>query len=207
MKIGILNAVAKRVAACLTVASASAFVVTGAAAHPHVFVDAKATILFDGQGRISAVANTWEFDEAFTAFAVSGLDGDGDGKLSASELAPLAKVNIDSLKEYDYFTYLLAGDSKHGFVTPTQYHLEYHGDRLTLFFTLPLKDPVPVDGTVAVEIFDPEYFVAFTFVEDNPVALQRGVRPTTSPRTNSMPIRWRCWPRFRSTSTTCRPIS
>ncbi len=131
-----------------------------------------ATIVFDAQGRISAVSNVWEFDEAFTAFAVEGLDQNGDGKLSDAELAPLAKVNIDSLKEYDYFTYLLAGQTKNVFVTPTKYRLEYHGNRLTLFFTLPLEDPVPVDGTATVEIFDPEYFVAFTFVKNHPVSLQ-----------------------------------
>jgi len=162
----------KPLACGLFVAMAPFAAATSAAAHPHIFVDAMATIVFDAQGRISAVSNVWEFDEAFTAFAVEGLDQNGDGMLSDAELAPLAKVNIDSLKEYDYFTYLLAGDTKNVFVTPTKYHLEYHGNRLTLFFTLPLKDPVPVDGTATVEIFDPEYFVAFTFVKNHPVSLQ-----------------------------------
>ena len=167
-----LNALVKQIAVCLALTAAPVVAATDAAAHPHVFVDAMATIVFDAQGRISAVSNVWEFDEAFTAFAVEGLDQNGDGKLGAAELAPLAKVNIDSLKDYDYFTYLLAGQTKHVFATPTKYRLEYHGDRLTLFFTLPLKEPVPVDGTATVEIFDPEYFVAFTFVKDHPVSLQ-----------------------------------
>jgi ABC-type uncharacterized transport system substrate-binding protein len=167
-----LNALGKYLAGCLVLAAAPITVATAVSAHPHVFVDAMAAIVFDAQGRISAVSNVWEFDEAFTAFAVEGLDQNGDGKLSDAELAPLAKVNIDSLKEYDYFTYLLSGDTKNVFVTPTEYRLEYHGNRLTLFFTLPLKDPVPVDGTATVEIFDPEYFVAFTFVKNHPVSLQ-----------------------------------
>ena len=168
----LLTALWKHLAGCLVLATAPITVATAVSAHPHVFVDAMATIVFDAEGRISAVSNVWEFDEAFTAFAVEGLDKNGDGKLSDAELAPLAKVNINSLKEYDYFTYLLAGQTKNVFVTPTKYHLEYHGNRLTLFFTLPLEQPVPVDGTATVEIFDPEYFVAFTFVKNHPVSLQ-----------------------------------
>ncbi len=145
---------------------------TAAAAHPHVFVDARAQIIFDDQGRISAVRNIWKFDEAFSAFATQGLDKNGDGKLDASELAPLAKVNVTSLKAYDYFTYVLAGSAKHPFLPPNKYHLEYANSRLTLFFTLPLEKPAPFDGVARVEIFDPEYFVAFTFVKDRPVSLE-----------------------------------
>lgn len=143
---------------------------TGAAAHPHVFVDARAEIIFDGQGRISAVRNIWKFDEAFSAFATQGLDKNHDGKLEASELAPLAKINVTSLKRYDFFTYVIAGSAKHPFLPPKKYHLEYAQSRLTLFFTLPLAEPVAIDRLANVEVFDPEYFVAFTFLKD-PVRL------------------------------------
>jgi ABC-type uncharacterized transport system substrate-binding protein len=72
------------------------------AAHPHVFVDGKAEIVFDAQKRITAIRNVWQFDEAYSAFADTGLDTNGDGKLTQQELAPLAKLNMDSLKEYSY---------------------------------------------------------------------------------------------------------
>jgi ABC-type uncharacterized transport system substrate-binding protein len=167
-----LTAPFKSLAGCLALALAPIATATEVAAHPHVFVDAKASIVFDDQGRIDAVRNVWEFDEAFTAFAIQGLDTNGDGKLAAAELASLAQVNMDSLKDYDYFTYVVAGPAKHVFAAPTKYWLELHDSRLTLFFTLPLKDPVAVDGTATVEVFDPEYFVAFTFVKSHPVSLE-----------------------------------
>jgi len=156
----------------LTVAAVT--VATQAAAHPHVFVDARARIIFDDQGRISAVDNIWKFDEAFSAFATEGLDaaGNHNGKLDPAELAPLAKVNVTSLKAYDYFTYVISGSAKHPFSPPTKYHLEYANGRLTLFFTLPLKEPAAIDRSARVEIFDPEYFVAFTFVKHDPVSLE-----------------------------------
>ena len=38
-----------------------------ALAHPHVFVDAKAEIVFDKNGAITAIRHIWQFDPDFTA--------------------------------------------------------------------------------------------------------------------------------------------
>jgi ABC-type uncharacterized transport system substrate-binding protein len=91
-----------------TALALAALLATGsvAAAHPHVLVAAKAEVVFDGEGRIAPVRIIWQFDEAFTAFAVQGLDADNDGKLSDAELALLVKVNIESLREFGFFTRL-----------------------------------------------------------------------------------------------------
>lgn len=142
-----------------------------AAAHPHVFVTAKAEIVFDDKGEMTAVRNIWQFDEAFSAYAVQGLDTDGDGKYSPDELAPLAQVNIESLHEYEFFTWLRVGGDDKPFVEPTEYWLEVYGSQLTLFFTLPLKQPVAVGAESILEISDPEYFVAFEFPEGQQITL------------------------------------
>ncbi len=142
-----------------------------AAAHPHVFVTVRAELLFDEAGRIKAVGNVWQFDDAFSAFATEGLDLDGDGKLGDAELQPLAKINVESLSEFAYFTFLTIDGSQQKFTTPTEYWLEHDGVRLTLFFTLPLDLPVAVGKDTTLEIFDPEYFVAFEFPGEHPLAL------------------------------------
>ena len=156
----------------IAIAGLLAVAVAGpASAHPHVFVDARAEIVFDKAGEITAIRHIWQFDEAFTAFAIQGLDANNDGKLSDAELKPLAKVNVDSLKEYGFFTWLRQGRKSYPFVPPTEYWLEFHGGRLTLFYTLPLKKPVAIHGKATLEVFDPEYFVAFTFPEHKAVTL------------------------------------
>lgn len=142
-----------------------------ALAHPHVFVDAKAEIVFSAPGTVTAVRNIWQFDPAFSEYAIQGLDTNDDGKLSDAELKPLAKVNVEALAEFEFFNFLILRDHKFQFVPPTEYWLEFRGGRLTLFYTLPLKEPVEVQKGMVLEIYDPEYYVAFTFVKDKPIVV------------------------------------
>jgi ABC-type uncharacterized transport system substrate-binding protein len=141
-----------------------------ALAHPHVFVDAKAELVFDTQGRLTGIRHVWTFDPAFSAFAVQGLDKNHDGKLSADELAPLAKTNVTSLNRYSFFTILTIDGKKMPLKFPDVYFLRWQGNHLTLFYQLPLKQPAAVQQKATLEVYDPEYFVAFTFDKD-PVTL------------------------------------
>lgn len=142
-----------------------------AEAHPHVFVTARAEIVFDAAGDVTAVRNIWQFDEAFSAYAVQGLDSDNDGKLSDAELAPLAQVNVESLEEYEFFTWMRSNGRRVPLSPPSEYWLETYDGRLTLFFTLPLQQPAAPGSDATIEVFDPEYFVAFEFDKAAPVRL------------------------------------
>lgn len=135
-----------------------------ALAHPHVWVVVKSQVIYNGEGRVSGVRHAWTFDEAYSAFAVQGLDKNGDGKLSAEELKELAQVNVDSLHEFDFFTFAKASGAKQDFNRPVDYALVYDKAQLTLSFTLPLKAPSS-PRTFALEIYDPTWFVSFALAE------------------------------------------
>ncbi len=133
-----------------------------AEAHPHVWADSASEVLFDVNGQIVAIRHHWRFDDAFSAYALQGLDLDGDGKYSPAELEPLARENIESVGDFDYFTFLSVGDYVAGFADPTEYQLTLDDGRLTLHYTLPLAQPLFTRGTVRLEVYDPEYYVAFS---------------------------------------------
>jgi ABC-type uncharacterized transport system substrate-binding protein len=135
-----------------------------ALAHPHVFVAAKAEIVYDGKGNVIGVNHVWTFDEQYSAFATMGFPKDRNGKFDAGKLAELAKVNAESLAEFGFFTDGKASGRKVEFSPPQNYRLEQNGDALTLFLTLPLKSPAP-GKTFSIDVSDPTYFVAFAFDE------------------------------------------
>ena len=146
--------------------------VSPAAAHPHVWVSATSTILFDKAGLVSGIRNEWVFDEMYSAFAVQGLEK--DGKLaSRADLASLAKTNVESLSDFDYFTFAKAGGRKVQFGKPIDYFLEERPDkRVVLHFTLPVAEPVRTGRAMSVQIYDPTYFVDFELSANDPIALR-----------------------------------
>ena len=85
-------------------------------------------------------------------------------------LAPLAEVNIASLKEFNFFNHAKANGNKVEFTDPVEYWLDFKDAMLTLNFTLPLKAPLKTQA-LDLEIFDPGYFVDFSFAEKDAVAL------------------------------------
>ncbi len=143
---------------------------TPAAAHPHVFVNIKSAIIFDANGAITAIRHAWAFDDAFSVFATQGLASSQKGVFTREELAPLAKVNVTSLKEYNYFTYATVGGWSAPLIDPTDHWLDYNDAVLTLHFTLPFKTPMK-ERSLDLEIYDPFYFVEFHLTEKDPVVL------------------------------------
>ena len=111
-----------RSAACLVWLAAA---LTGTAqAHPHIWVHVQTTVLYEN-GAVSGFRHAWTFDEYYTAMAIEGLDTNKDGKYSREELAELAKVNIDGLKEFGYFTFPQLGTEELAVSAPKDFWLEY----------------------------------------------------------------------------------
>ncbi|MEX1060332.1 MAG: DUF1007 family protein [Methyloceanibacter sp.] len=145
------------------------------AAHPHVWATVRSEILFGNDHRITGIRHAWTFDEFYTAMAVQGLDTNKDGVYSKEELEPLAKVNVESLKEFDYFTFVHfqgEDDKPLKLKPPVDYWIDYDKSVLTLHFTLPLEQPVDTHAKpVEVDVYDPSFFVAFGFATEQPVTL------------------------------------
>lgn len=142
-----------------------------ALAHPHVWISGYEQISFNRQGQITAVTHSWIFDQMYSAFATTGIGKNG-AVATTAELAPLAKTNVESLAEFNYFTFAKTAGAKVEFDKPINYWLEERPDKLVaLHFTLPLKTPASAKRFFTFQVYDPTYFVAFSLRNKNPVEL------------------------------------
>lgn len=148
-------------------------VITGAKeaqAHPHVWITAASEVIYAPDGSMSGVRHAWTFDDMFSTYALQGIETKVKGVYSREELAPLAQTNVESLKEFDFFTFAKADGKKEKFLEPVDYFLEYKDAALTLHFTLPLKTPAKPKA-MALEVFDPAFFIDFKFADKDPIRL------------------------------------
>ena len=153
-------------------AAGIAFGAAPAEAHPHVWIVAKSEVMYAPDGSITGMRHAWTFDEMFTTYALQGIATKTKGVYTREELAPLAQTNVESLKEFNFFTFAKADGKKTKFEEPVDYFLEHKDGALTLHFVLPLKAPLKAKA-LELEVFDPSYFVDFSLVEKDPVSLEK----------------------------------
>ena len=163
----------RRLLACAVFALAL-LAAEAARAHPHVWVTMETELIYAANGSVTGVRHIWTFDDMFSAFATQGIAAKTKGQFTREELQSLAQVNVESLKEYAYFTYarIDGRKQKDAFNDPVDYFLDYDPKQtvLTLHFTLPFKQPV-MAKRLLIEVYDPEFFIDFAFAENNPVKL------------------------------------
>ncbi len=153
-------------------AIALAFSAQAGEAHPHILIQARSEVLFNAEGQVVGISNVWDFDDAFSAYAIQGYDSKGDGKPTREELQPFAEINFKSLGEYNYFTRMKVGGVAVTFGKPKDYFDIFADEKLTLHFTLPTAKPIDVHGkTLQLDVYDPEYFAAISFAKDRPINL------------------------------------
>lgn len=139
-------------------------------AHPHVWITASSELLYAPDGSITGVRHAWAFDDMFSVYALQGVEAETKGSYTHEELKELAQTNIESLKEFAYFTFARADGKKEKFQEPVDYFLDYKDEVLTLHFTLPLKTPVKPRQLV-LEVFDRSFFIDFQMADKDPIKL------------------------------------
>ena len=141
------------------------------AAHPHVWIDARAELIFDAEHRMSAFRVSWRFDEFYSLFAIEGLDKNGDGEVDAEELKPLAELNVTSLKEYRYFPQIAVDGGEAAYAPVTDYGSRFEDGILSLEFVIPLETPVdPRAAQIGFKSYDPTFYIAIEPPLQDPVS-------------------------------------
>jgi ABC-type uncharacterized transport system substrate-binding protein len=159
--------------------AAMAATVSPAAAHPHVWIEMRSDVVFNDQGLITAMNLMWTFDDGYAQMALDGLDTNRDGVYSPSELDPLTKENIASLKDYGFFTVMRYNGAKQALGEVTEFGQIYSNDKLQLHLQVPLATPVdPTKGEFVAKVYDPDFFIAMDYAKDEPVTVI-GAMPKT----------------------------
>lgn len=159
-----------------------------AQAHPHVWIEMQSEVIFDAQGLISGVKLTWTFDDGYAQVALDGLDTNGNGIYDPAELEPLTRENLESLKDYDYFTHVRFGGKAQAMGAPAESSQTYSDDKLRLQFQLPLVTPVdPTKGEFVLKVYDPEFYISFNYLADATVAVTGSMPAACKPVLKPVP--------------------
>ena len=144
-------------------------------------------------GRVTGLVHAWTFDEMYSTFATQGLDKDRDGTFSREELAELTQVNVEHLGQQKFFTVLRHERRFVSFGPVRDAWSEVVGGKLRLHFTVPVATPFAAESKpVTLQVYDPDYFVAFTPADGEPmrlVAARQGCKlDFTPPKTGNAAV-------------------
>ncbi len=137
----------RRISVLALAAVSLALAIIPASAHPHVWVTVKSELVYGPDGALTGVRHVWTFDDMFSIFATQGLEAKKKGEFTREELDPLAKVNVELLKEYDFFTYATANGKKVEFNDPAPgYYLVYDPKETVLIAALRASVEISGEG-------------------------------------------------------------
>ena len=141
------------------------------AAHPHVWIDLRSTVVLDDNGRVTAIEEHWTFDEFYTVFATEGMDR---LEITPQEaLKEIARTNLKNLREYDYFTDVRAGGSNVDLGTVETFETGVQEGRMWMRFAVPLATPVdPSAERLSFSVYDPTYYIEILHLKGDVVSFR-----------------------------------
>lgn len=153
------------------VGAVALFAASSAGAHPHVWIDAKATLVFE-KGKITAIRMHWAFDPMFSMLVMGEHDKDKNKRFDKAEVADVQANAFSNLKEYSYFTHLRLDGEVAKVSRVKDFKPSFNGEKLVYEFTILLDKPVdPLKTRFGFGVYDETYYVEVQFDEKAPVAL------------------------------------
>lgn len=143
-----------------------------AIAHPHVFADARLEVVASDDGNVQELRNVWRFDDMFSSSVLMDFDANTNLKLDQAELEEIGKTILESLGDYDYFTFITHDGKPVEIARPDALHVDFQDNLLLVFFSVEPKTPLPVSGTLSFGVYDPTLYTAIDFSDDTRMVLE-----------------------------------
>lgn len=144
---------------------------TGLRSHPHVFAEARLDVVLDGT-KISALRHLWRFDELFTSTVLVEFDLNSDLKLDDAELNTVAETVHESLADFNYFQFVTLGGKDVAMKAPDTLIADIQDNQLIILFQSEPKAPLQLTGKVEIGVYDPTFYTAIDFIEDDLLAVE-----------------------------------
>ncbi|ADN02459.1 ABC-type uncharacterized transport system periplasmic component-like protein [Spirochaeta thermophila DSM 6192] len=152
-----------------------------ATAHPHMLIITRLTFEFEG-ARCPGFWVDWDFDRFFSASIIHDFDRDRDGTFNEQEIRLIHDNAFINLEHYGFFVFLRQGETRTNPRKVLHFTASQKDNNVHYRFYVPL--PEGFTGEFYVSIFDPSYFCAVKYQEEEPVVVVQKREGAPLPRWN-----------------------
>lgn len=163
---------ARRIGVLACSVAAVLFIPTAARVHPHVFAEARLDVTVSDNGTVGALRHVWRFDDLFSSTVLVEFDQNQDLELDQNELEEVASVVYDSLAEFNYFQIVTLDGKDVAMQAPERLIADFVDNQLIILFESRPKEPLKLDGTIDFGVYDPTFYTAIDFIEDEYMAVE-----------------------------------
>lgn len=157
-----------------TLASAAAMLLAAtapASVHPHVFAEARLDVIVNPDDTVKALRHVWRFDDLFSSTVLMEFDKNSDLKLDDAELQDVSQTVFESIGEYHYFQLVTVDGKDVDMKPPANLMANFDNNQLIILFESEPKAPLKLKGKVDFGVYDPTFYTAIDFTEDEHMAV------------------------------------
>ncbi|HHZ07691.1 MAG TPA: DUF1007 family protein [Rhizobiales bacterium] len=141
--------------------------------HPHVFAEARLDVVLSAdRTAVHSLRHLWRFDDVFSSTVLMEFDKNADLKLDDAELKDVADTVYTSIADYDYFQMVTADGKDVAMNPPPKLMVNYENDQLVILFESQPKEPIKLAGKLDFGVYDPTFYTAIDFVEDDNMSVE-----------------------------------
>ena len=132
-----------------------------------MFAEARLDVTVNPDQTVKSLRHLWRFDDVFSSTVLMEFDKNSDLKLDDTELEDVAQTIFTSLAEYNYFQLVTVDGKDVAMKPPAQLMANYENDQLIVLFESEPKAPLKLDGKIDFGVYDPTFYTAIDFTEDD----------------------------------------
>lgn len=137
-------------------------------AHPHMLAEANLEVGLSADGKtLEKLKHHWRFDDVSSSMFLMDLDTNGDLVLDAAELKEGGKIMLESMAEYNFFQLVTLNGKDVPLNPPKEIFPTWANNQLVITFETTPKMPLPLTGKLDIGVYDPTFYVAIDFLDDN----------------------------------------